>query len=182
MDKNALIKYLEAIDENLQENASLVVYGSAAFILLDEVDRTSLDIDVAAPYSEVDYGDLEKAAGKAGLSINPDESGREDHIEWISPARLCLAKPSPESEMLLWRGRRLSVKTVSPADLAASKLIRCDDIDRADIQFICQSMKIPVSDVRAAVERLPGQFKNDPLVRDNLKSLETDMELWGTKQ
>jgi hypothetical protein len=52
MDKKELVSYLEKIDQALQHPSSLCVYGSAAFILLDEPDRTSLDIDIAGPYSQ----------------------------------------------------------------------------------------------------------------------------------
>lgn len=46
----------------MKASATLHIYGSAAFMLLDEPERTSLDIDVAAPYSVVDEGDLRRAA------------------------------------------------------------------------------------------------------------------------
>ncbi len=39
----------------------LYIYGSAVCILLDEPERTSLDIDVAAPYSDADYGAIVRA-------------------------------------------------------------------------------------------------------------------------
>jgi len=101
MDKKELISYLEKIDQRLNSPTSLCIYESAAFILLDEPDRTSLDIDVAGPYSKVDLGELRQAAERAGLPFNPEESSRSDHLEWISGLRLCLAAPHPESEILL---------------------------------------------------------------------------------
>jgi len=52
MNKSELIAYLEGIDGGLQQPAMLYIYGSAVCILLDEPDRTSLDIDVAGPYSD----------------------------------------------------------------------------------------------------------------------------------
>ena len=58
VNKADLVGYLERLDRALSSPATLHIYGSAAFMLLDEPDRTSLDIDVAAPYSNVDLGDL----------------------------------------------------------------------------------------------------------------------------
>ena len=110
MDKKELISYLEQIDQRLNGPTSLCVYGSAAFILLDEPDRTSLGIDVAGPYSQADLGELRQAAERAGLPFNPEESSRSGHLEWIPGLRLCLAAPQPESEILLWSGRYLTVK------------------------------------------------------------------------
>jgi len=49
MNKSELMAYLEGIDGGLKQPAMLYIYGSAVCILLDEPDRTSLDIDVPAP-------------------------------------------------------------------------------------------------------------------------------------
>jgi len=67
MDKKELISYLHQIDRRLSAPTSLCVYGSAAFILLDEPDRTSLDIHVAGPYSQADLGELRQAAEESPL-------------------------------------------------------------------------------------------------------------------
>ena len=53
MDARELRAYLAGIDEHLEGDARLVIYESAAFILLGETGRTSLDIGVAGPYSTV---------------------------------------------------------------------------------------------------------------------------------
>lgn len=178
MNKIELVRYLEAIDQCLRRKTVLVVYGSAAFILLDEIGRASLDIDVAGPYSRVEMGDLKSAAEKAGLPVNPSEDATCDHIEWIGPARLCLPHPHPMTEIVLWRGRKLTLKTVSPAQLVASKLIRYDEIDQSDIRFLCVQFRLRFSAVAAAAKTLPPAFRDDPVVKDNLKNLATDMKLW----
>jgi len=182
MDKKELVSYLEQIDQALQNPSSLCIYGSAAFILLDEPDRTSLDIDVAGPYSQTDMGELRRAAEAAGLPFNPEESSQNNHIEWISGLRLCLAVPQPDSEILLWRGRFLTVKTVSTPDLIASKLIRYDEFDQSDIQYLVTQHPIRYKDIQTAVRRLPDPFCRDPLLLENLALLKQDIELWNTKQ
>ena len=178
MDKLQLIRYLEGIDRHLLEEAELLVYGSAAFMLMDEVGRTSLDIDVAGPYSRADMGDMRQAAEKAGLSINPDEEVSRDHIEWIAVTRLCLSRPDPATEILLWQGRRLIVRTVSPAQLIASKLIRYDEVDQSDIRFLCFQQKLTFVAITDAVQTLPPQFRDDAMLQENLLNLQQDMELW----
>ena len=72
MDKQKLLNCFEKIDKVLHRNNMLYIYGAAALILLGEEDRTSLDIYVAGPYSEVDFPDFRQAAEKAGLFINPE--------------------------------------------------------------------------------------------------------------
>ncbi|NKB23061.1 MAG: hypothetical protein GKR87_01425 [Kiritimatiellae bacterium] len=102
MNQNQLLNYLAAIDKRLATETTLCIYGSAAFILLDEEGRTSLDIDIAAPYSEVDFEDFQQAAHAAGLPINPEENFSKDHIEWISIGRLCLSAPDAETSMVIF--------------------------------------------------------------------------------
>ncbi len=178
VDSKDLQGYLKIIDEHLRDDAALVIYGSAACILLGETGRTSLDIDVAAPYSAVNFPDFEQAAGKAGLKINPDETCSDDHIEWISSIRLCLSEPDDSTSQVLWRGRRLTVRTVSPSELVASKLIRYDDIDGTDIRFLCGQARLSFDDIAKAALQLPPAFRDDPVLRENLAGLETDIELW----
>ncbi|NCD40851.1 MAG: hypothetical protein EOL88_02040 [Bacteroidia bacterium] len=178
MDKDQIIQYLSAIDTHLDHDAMLVIYGSAAFILLDEDERSSLDMDVAGPYSSIQYDSFCEAAKKAGLEVNPENNTDKEHIEWISALRLCLARPDPQTEITLWQGRRLWVKTVAPEDLVVSKLIRYDDIDVSDIRYLVAQMNLEPNAIVAAVERLPRTFKNDVWVRENLENLLEDMLLW----
>jgi len=179
MNKLELLSYLECMDNALKHETTLYVYGSASFILLNEPDRISLDIDIAGPYSQADLGDVRKAAAHAGLPIDPDENYSSDHIEWISQLRLCLPKPNPETEMMLWQGMKLIIKTVSPAQLIASKLIRYDEIDRSDIQYLCFQRKIDFSEIETASKTLVPPFNRDPVVLDNLENLKEDMQIWN---
>jgi hypothetical protein len=178
MNKTALLEHLRQLDAALRSPARLCVYGSGAFILLDEPGRTSLDLDVAAPYSQAALPELERAAAEVNFPLNPPAEFGGDHIEWIGPLRLCLAAPQSTRTVPLWSGQRLEVFTVAPADLAASKLVRYDDLDRADLQFLCEQTGLDWNDIAEAAGRLPEVFRNDPVVRDNLNSLRTDMSLW----
>lgn len=178
VNKVELSSYLERLDRALESHATLYVYGSAALILLDEPDRTSLDIDVAAPYSSTDFADMARAAVVAGLPINPAEDYPRDHIEWISALRLCLPPPAPKTDLLLWRGSRLTIMTAAIPCLIASKLIRYDEIDRSDVQFLSKQSGAAWKDVAAAVELLPPPFNQDGIVRENLNNLKADLAIW----
>jgi hypothetical protein len=179
MNKPKLIAYLEAIDGALREPAKLYIYGSAALILLDEPERTSLDMDVAGPYSQANEADVRQAAEQAGLPVNPSDEYDGDHIEWVGPLRLCLQPPVDGTGMLLWQGSKLRIESGSAADLVASKLIRYDEIDRSDIQYLLAQGHTGFSTIAEATMRLPAQFAQDPLVKENLENLRTDMGLWG---
>ncbi len=178
MNKAQLVTYLERIDAALHDVAILHIYGSAAFILMDEPERTSLDIDVAAPYCHVDEHAFRAAAALAGLPVNPELATANDHIEWISSLRLCLPKPSAESDIVLWRGKSLTVKTAAIPALIASKLIRYDAIDRSDVQYLLAQHPVAFHDVVAAVRSLPPPFHQDVAVLENLENFKNDMALW----
>lgn len=156
----------------------LYIYGSAACILLGEPDRTSLDIDVASPYSDANYGDIAQAANHAGIPINPDEETTSNHIEWIQALRLCLPKPESGKGITLWQGERLTIKSAPVPELIASKLIRYDEIDQGDIQYLCSQSPVPFSEIEAAVQRLPPPFNEDALVLENLENIRTDLKVW----
>ena len=60
----------------------------------------------------------------------------------------------------------------------ASKLIRYDAIDQSDVRYLIGQMRLTYADVAQAVERLPAGFRNDVLVRENLRNLQEDLKLW----
>jgi hypothetical protein len=62
--------------------------------------------------------------------------------------------------------------------LAASKLIRYDPSDQADIQFLMVNGRVGFEDIVRAVERLPAAFREDIIVRENLKNLNRDCRRW----
>ena len=178
MNAASLREHLSNLDAALSEPAKLCIYGSAALMLMGEEDRFSVDVDVAGPYSTVNERALAAAARQIGLPVNPTEDFSGDHIEWVGPARLCLAAPSPDNTLLLWQGGRLIVFTLPPPDLIASRLIRYDPTDQADIQFLLVHTPIPFEHIEAAVNRLPVAFRHDTLVRENLNNLRRDLQRW----
>ena len=178
MDKKRLEEYFAQVDGRLAQPAELLIYGSAAFILLDEEARTSLDLDVAGPYSKLNFEDFRQASRQAGLEVNPVAVDVAEHVEWIAGARLCLAPPESAGTLTLWQGRQLVVKTVAAADLVASKLIRYDPVDQSDVRYLVSQMKLSHADIAVAVARLPSGFRSDALVRENLANLKEDMRLW----
>jgi hypothetical protein len=178
MNASNLREHLTRLDTALPGPARLCVYGSAALMLMGEEDRFSVDMDVAGPYSTANESALAAAAQRIGLPVNPPADFAGDHIEWVGPTRLCLAVPFAESAVTLWQGGALTVFTLPPADLAASRLIRYDPTDQADIQFLVIHSRLRFEDIARAAQRLPAAFRDDALVRDNLENLRRDLERW----
>ncbi len=178
MNAAVLRDHLARLDAALGEPARPCVYGSAALMLMGEEDRFSVDVDIAGPYSVVNERELAAAAEKAGLPVNPTETFRGDHLEWVGPTRLCLAAPSADNAVVLWQGSKLGIFTLPPADLVASRLIRYDPTDQADIQFLVIHSRLQFQDIAQPVRRLPAPFREDALVRENLLNLERDLQRW----
>jgi len=180
MDKSGIISYFGRLDGELTAPTVLHIYGSAAVILLGADDRTSLDIDVAGPYSTADYARFAEASATAGLPVNPASDFASNHLEWVGALRLCLPPPPPETEsIVLWRGANLTVKTGRIADLVASKLIRYDETDQSDIQFLFKVSRFTIESIAATVRTLPPPFDTDALVLENLANLKVDLAVWG---
>lgn len=179
MNSAELRSHLERLDAALTAPARLCVYGSAAAMLLGQDDRTSLDVDVAGPYSEADETAIRAAANRIGLPVNPPEAYQGDHIEWVGAARLCLAPVDPATAVTLWQGRNLMLFTLPVPDLIASRLIRYDPIDLADIEYLAVQARVEFEAIAAAARRLPTPFRDDVLVQENLANLCRDMRRWS---
>ncbi len=80
--------------------------------------------------------------------------------------------------MTLWQGEKLTIKTASVPELVASKLIRYDEIDQGDIQYLCSQSPISFADAESAVRRLPPPFNTAALVLENLENLRNDLAMW----
>jgi hypothetical protein len=177
MNAAALREYLARLDAALAEPARLCVFGSAALMLMGQEDRFSVDVDVAGPYSTANERALAAAAEQVGLPVNPADDFSSDHIKWVGPLRLCVARPSDDA-LVLWQGSRLVIFTLPPPDLIASRLIRYDPTDQADIQFLIVHQRLHFEELERAVDRLPDPFRHDALVRENLENLRRDLPRW----
>ncbi len=177
MNAASLREYLAHLDDVLDEPVRLCLYGSTPLMLMGQEDRSSLDIDVAAPYSSANERTLTEAAKQIGLPLNPADDYEGDHIEWVGPLRLCLASPE-ENSMILWQGSWITAFTLPIPDLIASRLIRYDPTDQADIQFMLVHQPASIEDISLAVTRLPAAFREDALVQENLKNLQRDLPRW----
>jgi hypothetical protein len=178
MNAATLRDHLTRLDAALDEPARLCIYGAAPLMLMGQDDRFSVDIDIAGPYSTANERAFSTAAQRIGLPVNPSEDFPGDHIEWVGPLRLCLAAPSADNPVILWQGSHLTVFTLPPADLVASRLIRYDPTDQADIQFLAIQSRMRFEDIATAVQRLPAPFREDALVHENLNNLRRDLQRW----
>ena len=173
-------EYFARLDALVAPGTVLYVYGGAAVALLGAGIRTTMDVDVAEPYSHVDRATFAALSAQAGLPVNPGEDYDAAFLELVGAFRLCVPEPTPEKPgLVLFKGANLTVRTGSASDLIASKLVRYDEQDQQDIQFLLKASGVTLPAVNESVSRLPAAFREDALVRENLGNLERDMKMWG---
>ena len=173
--------YFGKLDAKVSSGTELYVFGGSAIGLLGLRVRTTIDVDIAAPYSRVNLEEFTRASAELGFPVNPGAEYQGTFIEFVGPARLSLPVPNGD-EQVLYRGLNLTVKTGSFADLVASKLVRYNTKDMQDVQFLMSEGRVRYEDVVTAVNRLSSVFRDDPLVRENLENLKTDMRIWRIGQ
>ena len=171
------MEYFAKLDELVSPGTELFVFGGSAIGLLGAKIRTTIDIDIAAPYSRVKFDEFKAASAKLGFPVNPEPSYQGAYIEWVGPARLSLPNPIEDAQ-ILFQGLNLTVKTGTFADLIASKLVRYNVKDMQDVQFLVSEGRVKYENIVAATERLSPVFRDDPLLKENLENVKTDMEIW----
>ena len=180
VNRTTIAEYFGRLDGLVASGTILYIYGGAAVAALGANIRTTMDIDVAEPYSRFDRTTFPAASAEAGLPVNPSDDYDAAFLELVGAFRLCVPAPTDEKPgQIVFKGVNLTVRTGSVADLIASKLIRYDEQDQQDVQFLLGNGRATMDEIRESVGRLPPTFRDDPLVRDNLDNLETDMKIWG---
>ena len=178
--ERTVVEYFDRLDAMVSSGTVLYIYGGAAVAVLGSRIRTTMDIDVAEPYSRIDRAEFAAASAKAGLPVNPDADYDSAFLELVGAFRLCVPEPTSEKPgIVVYSGRNLTVRTGSAADLIASKLVRYDEQDQQDIQFLLKTGAVTLEAVKESASRLPAAFREDALVRENLANLGADMKIWG---
>ena len=178
INEATLAGYFERLDPLVRPGTELFVFGGAAIVLLGARIRTTIDIDVAAPYSRIDMENFREASEKAGLPVNPPPGYQGAYIEIVGQRMLALPVPRDGEATILFRGMNLVVKTSSDSDLAASKLVRYDSTDRSDVEYLAGLGRVTVQSVRDSVQRMGAGLRDDVLVAENMANLESDLAMW----
>ena len=177
----SLTEYFSRLDELVPAETVLYLYGGAAVIMYGATIRTTLDIDIAAPYSRINPARFAEWSAMAGIPVNPPVLNDGISVEFVQANRLSLPVPRNEANdsVAVFTGRNLTVLAASPADIIASKLVRYNEHDQQDAQYLIVAGRVSYAAICEAVSRLPPLFREDELVRENLENLKSDMEIWG---
>ena len=80
-------EYFVRLDALVAPGTVLYVYGGAAVALLGSGIRTTMDVDVAEPYSHFDRTAFAVASAQAGLPVNPGIDHEAAFLELVGAFR-----------------------------------------------------------------------------------------------
>lgn len=166
-------KVLEKIDSNLSRQghkADLTITGGGSVMYMGLEGRTTMDIDIVRKSSQFDEGALKTAVVDAGLMWNPTSDGEPESpfvqiIEEDNPIALLGRYRStidlPDAPQL----SNISLKSIPPENIVASKLDRMNLKDEKDIRFLVDKYpEMSTSQIKTAIESFPvASSKNKAL-------------------
>lgn len=130
----------------------LCLVSSSACLFGEMVGRTSRDLDLWRPVSDYDRQELRQAAEAVGLLFDPKTTLEPDrpYLQVIEPGIVGIGDFTP---ILIERIGRLRLLRPPIENLIASKLIRCDARDIADILFLQNIHRPDVERIRSIISR-----------------------------
>lgn len=169
LDLSSLTGVLERMDQNLDEDASLCLIGSAATILLGQPGRGTEDLDAWARASRFREEALRSAVEAAGLAFDPkEEFPGEPYLQVVHPGIVQVPGYDPvehrwfgQEEEVVWQGEHLTVTVPPPEAIMASKLVRGDDRDLEDCLWLMAAREIDAEAVLRAVRQMPRRARED---------------------
>ncbi len=147
--------------------AQLEIIGAWPLIQAGMPGRTSLDLYVWTPGSQVDRGALQSACRAAGLDFDPTGETDQPYLQLISPGIVQMPEHTPQ-EAGAWAGLTLTIPP--PAALAAAKLTRAEGKDIADVFFLCSRHGLREDQVATYIEKISDSVKRER-ARENLSYL-----------
>ncbi len=136
----------------------LCLIGSAACLFGGMEGRTSADLDIWKPASDYDRGELQAAAEKAGLLFDPKQTLEPDrpYLQLVEPGLTQLGAFAP---VFVERIGRLQIYRPPVENLVAAKLIRAEQKDLGDIQFLVSRHRPDLQRIREIIAdfNLPGR-------------------------
>ena len=132
-DKNALLEFLEAVNESLTSKITLVAAGGTAMTLLD-LKPSTIDIDFTIPSG--DLTEFEQALKNNPTGYKVDR--------WADGYVFCQALPDDyvEKSVKIKEFTRISLRALNPIDIIATKIGRLNQRDIQDIGTIVTKFKI----------------------------------------
>ncbi len=131
--------------------ASYVILGGAALVLLDFIERSTEDLDIAKPFGDREL--LLEAAEKFGIKI-----------DWVTQCTTVDFEECPKE--MVYSGNWLKVSSLNPRDLLKSKLERFQKQDPQDINAILTKLPLGYEEFKKIFSEMLQDFVGN---QDQLK-------------
>jgi hypothetical protein len=148
-DKNALLKFLEVINESLTKKITLIAAGGTAMTLLD-LKPSTIDIDFTIP--SIDLPEFEQALKNNPTGYKVDR--------WADGYVFCQSLPDDylDKSIKIKEFSHISLRALNPVDIIVTKIGRLNQRDIQDIEKCIKEFKISETDIRARAAQVSPTY------------------------
>lgn len=182
LNKKSILKIFSDIDKNLQEEVVLVAIGSTATIMLDQPKRTTNDIDIWLPASKINnIFNFIKICELIGVKVimptedyDFEEDIKQPYIQLISDESSIVVEFGQYDRnklITLYKGNMLTVLSLPPENIIASKLIRCKTTDINDCIFLIKKFRITPEQIKNVTKTFKDKTDSE-IAEENIVIME----------
>jgi hypothetical protein len=146
LDKAAIRILFDQIDERLDRESNITLLGATSLILLDIIDRGTMDIDIANSHDALSF---KKIAAKLHCPV--------DIVTVSSTVDFANA-----DLRVVYQGKRLKVSSVSEKELIKLKLERYRKQDPGDISAIIKKIGLSFEDYKTLALEASQDYVGNP--------------------
>jgi hypothetical protein len=148
-DKNALLEFLEVINESLTKKITLIAAGGTAMTLLD-LKPSTIDIDFTIP--SIDLPEFEQALKNNPTGYKVDR--------WADGYVFCQSLPDDylDKSIKIKEFSHISLRALNPVDIIVTKIGRLNQRDIQDIEKCIKEFKISETDIRARAAQVSPTY------------------------
>jgi len=139
-DKNALLEFLEVLNDDLTKKVTVVAAGGTAMTLLD-LKPSTIDIDFTIPSSDLPEFERALKGNPPGFKID----------RWADGYVFCQSLPSDylDKSIKIREYSHILLKALNPVDIVVTKIGRLNQKDIQDIGTCIRGFKISKNDITA---------------------------------
>ena len=148
-DKNALLEFLEVINESLTKKITLVAAGGTAMTLLD-LKPSTIDIDFTIPSSNMLEFEQALKNNPTGYKVD----------RWADGYVFCQSLPDDylEKSIKIKEFSHISLRALHPVDIIVTKIGRLNQRDIQDIEKCIQKFKISEEQIRSRAAQVSPTY------------------------
>ena len=148
-DKNALLEFLDVINESLTKKITLVAAGGTAMTLLD-LKPSTIDIDFTIPSSDLPEFEAALKNNPTGYKVD----------RWADGYVFCQSLPDDylDKSIKIKEFSHISLRALNPVDIIVTKIGRLNQRDVQDIEKCIKEFKISEADIRSRAAQVSPTY------------------------